>query len=235
LANRTQLECDYHAVVTDTNDSFGYLSGRCRALGFDFCATGIRLPLPIAEPKTILENNYSPAWQAEYEGSNYVEIDPTIAHALSQVGPAYWSDTYDSAPDFWESAFKHDLRNGISIATRHSSGALGMLSVARGDNEISLTERRFLAPELLRLTEMFGVTKFAKTVERLLPEATALLTPREKEVLRWTADGKTSEDIGKILSVSVNTINFHVKQSLGKLNALNKTQAVVKALLLGLI
>jgi DNA-binding CsgD family transcriptional regulator len=82
---------------------------------------------------------------------------------------------------------------------------------------------------------MFVVSKFAETVENLLPEAKVGLTAREKEILRWTADGKTSDDISKILSLSVNTVNFHIKQTQAKLNAVNKTQAVVKALMLHLI
>ncbi|AWG45906.1 hypothetical protein AM586_28055 [Massilia sp. WG5] len=82
---------------------------------------------------------------------------------------------------------------------------------------------------------MFAVTKFAQTVERLLPESIVVLTAREKEVLKWTADGKTSEEAAGILNISVNTVNFHIKQTLTKLNAVNKTQAVVKALILKLL
>ena len=61
------------------------------------------------------------------------------------------------------------------------------------------------------------------------------LTPREREVLRWTAAGKTSCEIGIILGISARTVNFHVTSILSKLNAVNKTQAVVKAVLLDLL
>ncbi len=34
---------------------------------------------------------------------------------------------------------------------------------------------------------------------------------REKEILKWTAEGKTSAEIAMILSISENTVNFHQK------------------------
>ncbi|MCX4161037.1 MULTISPECIES: helix-turn-helix transcriptional regulator [Paraburkholderia] len=61
------------------------------------------------------------------------------------------------------------------------------------------------------------------------------LSLREREVLRWSAQGKTSYEIGIILGLTERTINFHIAKSIMKLDASNKTHAVVKAVLLGLI
>jgi LuxR family quorum-sensing system transcriptional regulator SolR len=72
-------------------------------------------------------------------------------------------------------------------------------------------------------------------VPKLTPEANIVLTPREVEVLRWTGEGKTAGEIGRILNISERTVNFHVNNVLLKLNATNKVQAVVKAIALGLI
>ena len=69
----------------------------------------------------------------------------------------------------------------------------------------------------------------------MLPETQAQLTAREIEVLRWTAEGKTSNEIAQILSISERTANFHINNILVKLGALNKTQAAVKAAVLGLL
>jgi LuxR family transcriptional regulator len=66
-------------------------------------------------------------------------------------------------------------------------------------------------------------------------EATVTLSAREAEVLRWMADGKTSSEAARILALSERTVNFHVSSALAKLGAANKTAAVVKAALLGLI
>jgi LuxR family transcriptional regulator len=61
------------------------------------------------------------------------------------------------------------------------------------------------------------------------------LTPREIEVLKWSADGKTAAEIGDILSISIPTVNFHIKNAVQKMKAANKTAAVVQALMAGLL
>lgn len=55
------------------------------------------------------------------------------------------------------------------------------------------------------------------------------LTNREIECLHWMAAGKTSGEIGIILSISESTVNFHLKNTLIKLNSNNRVQAVAKA------
>ncbi|MTJ79618.1 MAG: hypothetical protein F8N37_01155 [Telmatospirillum sp.] len=61
------------------------------------------------------------------------------------------------------------------------------------------------------------------------------LTEREIEVLRWTASGKTSGEISDILSISVNTVNFHLKNTITKLRTANKTAAVFEAARAGIL
>ena len=58
---------------------------------------------------------------------------------------------------------------------------------------------------------------------------------REKEILRWTAEGKTSAEIAMILSISENTVNFHQKNMQKKINAPNTPQVACYAAATGLI
>jgi len=64
---------------------------------------------------------------------------------------------------------------------------------------------------------------------------TPVLSNREKEVLKWLKEGKRSWDISRILHISRNTVNFHIKNLLEKLNVVNRTQAVSEALRRGII
>ncbi len=59
------------------------------------------------------------------------------------------------------------------------------------------------------------------------------LSRRELEVLRWTADGKTADEIGEILGVTPRTVNFHIAQMMSVLGVPNKTAIVSKAMLMG--
>ena len=61
------------------------------------------------------------------------------------------------------------------------------------------------------------------------------LTPRELELLRLVAKGMPNKTIALALSVSENTVKYHLKSILQKLNAGNRTEAVTEAIRRGLL
>ncbi|PWV97538.1 DNA-binding CsgD family transcriptional regulator [Hoeflea marina] len=61
------------------------------------------------------------------------------------------------------------------------------------------------------------------------------LTGRELEVLHWAANGKTSVEIAAILSLSDHTVNTYMNTAMRKLDCVNRTQLVAKAMRLRLI
>lgn len=61
------------------------------------------------------------------------------------------------------------------------------------------------------------------------------LTPRELEVLDLMAEGLPNKAIARRLSISDQTVKFHVSAVCGKLGASNRTDAVRRALRRGLI
>jgi transcriptional regulator EpsA len=62
-----------------------------------------------------------------------------------------------------------------------------------------------------------------------------LVTSRELEVLGWMYRGKSNIEIGMILGISPLTVKNHVQKILRKLDVLNRTQAVGKALALRIL
>jgi DNA-binding CsgD family transcriptional regulator len=68
------------------------------------------------------------------------------------------------------------------------------------------------------------------------PEAlTPPLSPRELECLRWTSEGKTAWEVGRIIGISEQTAVRHLNNATHKLGCVNKHQAMAKALRRGLI
>lgn len=61
------------------------------------------------------------------------------------------------------------------------------------------------------------------------------LTPREFDVLELVAEGETNGEIAERLAVSENTVKFHMKNILQKLQASNRAEVVAYALRSGLI
>jgi DNA-binding NarL/FixJ family response regulator len=61
------------------------------------------------------------------------------------------------------------------------------------------------------------------------------LTARERQVLLLLADGLSHDEIGGKLSISAETVRTHVRKACERLGASTRTQAVAKALRLGLL
>ncbi|MEM6927509.1 MAG: response regulator transcription factor [Myxococcota bacterium] len=61
------------------------------------------------------------------------------------------------------------------------------------------------------------------------------LTPRETEVLEHLAEGRSNREIALALDISPHTAKFHVDRILLKLDASGRTDAVVRAVRLGLL
>ncbi len=66
-------------------------------------------------------------------------------------------------------------------------------------------------------------------------EAIEALTGRELEVLSLLAEGRSNREIGTALDISPHTAKFHVDRILAKLTASSRTDAVVRAVRLGLL
>lgn len=54
------------------------------------------------------------------------------------------------------------------------------------------------------------------------------LSPREREVLHWVAEGKTNPEIGTILEISPRTVQTHLEHAYAKLGVVSRAQAVAE-------
>ncbi|WP_297454264.1 response regulator transcription factor [Ferrovum sp.] len=61
------------------------------------------------------------------------------------------------------------------------------------------------------------------------------LAEREREVLTWSARGKTSSEIALILGLSKRTVDFHIDNARTKLGVATRIEAAIRAASLGLI
>jgi two-component system response regulator DegU len=97
------------------------------------------------------------------------------------------------------------------------------------------TLNRKLATGLLKrlATTAQGATAPHPVAERTRPAQP--LTARELQVLRQVALGRTNREIAKEFVISVGTVKNHVEHIIAKLEASDRTQAVVRALELRLI
>ena len=57
-----------------------------------------------------------------------------------------------------------------------------------------------------------------------------VLTDRQRDVMAWLAEGKTSWEISAILGITERAVNAHVNNAARKLDAVNRVHAVAKAI-----
>lgn len=227
---------DILSSATDRQTLFDRLALVVRELGFDHCSYGIRSPLPISDPKIMVFNNYCQYWRERYNQMNYFVVDPTVKHGMSSLLPLVWSDgVFAQARNFWEDARGQGLCHGWAQPCRDPAGTTGMVSVARSHEPLTELELQDKVPRLAWITQVLHVKMTELVIDKLLPDREVRLSDREREVMRWTAEGKSAGEIAEILRLSERTVNFHIGNVVHKLNAANKTAAAVRASMLGLL
>lgn len=220
----------------DKDTAFTQILEAAKSLGFEYCAYGLRLPFPIAKPKFFLVNTYPAAWCRQYEEAGYLAIDPTVLHGRRTQTPLVWSDAlFVNTPELWDGARSFGLAVGWAQSSFDVDGAVGMLTLARSNepmaaNELQANEAKM--SYLANASHHILSRAFSSETDRIF---LAPLTVRETEILKWLADGKTSREVSGVLHISFDTVNFHVKNAITKLGATNKTAAVARAILRGLL
>lgn len=123
--------------------------------------------------------------------------------------------------------------HGRYVVEALRAGAAGYLLKGASKQEVIATIRAVLAGGVHVQPELAGALlgQFARG------EAPAAhgLSPRELEVVRRMAQGRTNTMIGRELHLTLNTIKTHVSHILRKLDAADRAQAVARAAALGLL
>jgi two-component system, NarL family, response regulator len=107
------------------------------------------------------------------------------------------------------------------------AGAKGYMVKGTAPQEIRDAVRRVARGESLLPAEI--ASKLAESMAH--PE----LSERERQVLRYMANGRSNKEIGQVLYISENTVKAHVKSILAKLDAMGRTEAIAIAAERGLI
>ncbi len=182
-------------------------------------------------------STFPPQWVNYWIEQRYQEIDIWCIEAIASGRPTIWSDVDAKAEvtplqrQVRAESISIGLGDGLIIPIRdHGSDALIILAM-ENDGPATVDGLRGSAPALNSMAVAFHYC-----CSQLLGNGAATksgesaLSPRETEVLRWIAAGKTDWEIAQILSISPQGVKFHVNGARRKLLASNRTQAVAKAI-----
>ncbi|WP_085044053.1 LuxR family transcriptional regulator [Ensifer aridi] len=181
--------------------------------------------------------NYPDDWQERCLEMGYERIAPVIKESRMGAGPIRWSEVYSDASTteyerrMFDEAATFGLRSGITVPLRGPKGSCAVVSFARH------CEREFKNRTIayLQLAATHFHVRVAKIANSNVVQEIPALSFREKECVLWVARGKSSWDIGVIMKISENTVNFHVKNVMRKLGTSSRTVAAIKAISLGII
>jgi LuxR family quorum-sensing system transcriptional regulator SolR len=231
-----QNSYDISRTAKNEDELFKNISSLAERLGFEYCCYGIRMPLPLPAPTVRTFDTYPSGWMTHYRLSGFLDIDPTVRAGMHSSDLIVWPhSTGNEAPRLWSDAYDFGIKVGVAHSSWAAHGAFGLLTMSRHADALTSAELEQLKLPIRWLSNLCHTRMGQFLQGRLAPEISVALTAREREVLLWTGEGKTSYEIGKILNISERTVNFHVNNVLLKLAATNKVQAVVKAFAIGLI
>jgi LuxR family transcriptional regulator, quorum-sensing system regulator SolR len=237
-----KLLCDAYeamAQATTADQLRTEMDRFARAMGFEHFAYVLSISAPSLRPQQYVLNGYPAQWLERYLTRGYFKEDPIVRHALESTLPAIWTEEafHDGkSTEFWDEACSFGLKAGLSFAVHEQPAVTGIFSLAR-DKALDLPAKELAA--LVGRAQVFA-SLLHHAVSRidlpqLLPQQTVTLTAREKECLKWAAEGKTAWEIGQILRISERTAVFHLNNMVRKLGASNRTQSIVRAVALKLL
>lgn len=232
-ATRTQcLRSLFELLVSCASDE-GFSEVSYGALNF---AEPLRLP---EYPPPAVAVKWPPEWCERYFKRKYHKIDPVVRRTPTLSRPFLWdqlAEQYQLQPDerrVLDEAREAGLKHGMSVPL---FGPLGRVSVVSFASRFDDADPQHSKGHLNALAWHFhtACVEITRPAEDNCNMRVAL-SQRELDCLRWVAEGKSSWEIGRILQISENTVNFHLKNAMRKLGATSRIQAAIVAIRLNLI
>lgn len=233
--NTQEIEqLDKMRVLRCEHSLFGMAGDFARKLGFDCCTFVLRMPLPLTRRNvTVFSDCPAVSEGTVCRHSKREAVPLNIMGAVETRALA--EDCFNALGHSCDGSCFCGMNIGWAHTSRNANGVVGTLMLGRDGTPLSKNELKDLEFSLLRLAQITHTQMSQILTATMMPEVQVKLTNREIEVLRWTADGKTSAETSEILSITERTVNFHIANAMAKLNSSSKTAAVVRAVALGLL
>ncbi|MFZ0945966.1 MAG: LuxR C-terminal-related transcriptional regulator [Syntrophobacteraceae bacterium] len=238
-AAATLLEIIHASLSCDCEEDLVSLFRKIQILiPFDFAFTGLT---KLDNDGRICSHNiinisYPDEWLKIYEEREFQKVDVIVKENFTAFRPQYWSETYkkNTPPKYFISlAEDFGLKEGYThgLMTPGHSRRASLLSFSGNFDKY---DEGVVAILKLLVPHLHQALCHIHSPE--LPQDKGdLISSREKEVLGWLKQGKSSWEISVILNISERTVNFHIYNIMQKLEAVNRPHAVAVAASLGLI
>lgn len=181
------------------------------------------------------------SWFSTYDESytklymrDYSPLKDRAFHlCFSRLLPLDWDEVRDSdetVRTIHELAERFGIgRHGISIPIREPGVGDAMFSINFDCEERHWRDVRMELAGEAHLFAHYFHQRMKRVVSAAPASASFDLSPREREVLQWAAEGKTARETARLLKVSESAVNLYAARAMSKLRARTKTHAVAIA------
>jgi len=211
------------------------------ALIYDYTPVPYDLKGDVMIPSLLKLRNISEDMHEYWCDRGYFRFDPVQQVALRTSTPFFWD--YDRRAGTLINRFMSAESEPVAryLSERDmSTGVTVPVHMPRGDyatvTGIRFGQNRAFEKHALRYIADFGLLAhvFHEAAYSLFDNAALTvgkmrLTERERECLRYSAEGLSAKEISRIIERSVPTVVMHLNAAGKKLGAKNRTQAVVRA------
>ncbi|MPQ86574.1 LuxR family transcriptional regulator [Pseudomonas sp. MAFF 730085] len=211
------------------------------ALVYDYTPVPIDQDGSLITPSVLELRNTPPDWHALWCSEGFYQIDPVQHLALSTVSPFVWSydaNAQTALQDIIDpchapvSSYLHErhLTCGVSVPIHLPRGGFASLTGLRtGKASTVLKDARHTLVDFSLITHALQEALYPLFSKELRTYPHIRLTKRERECLKWAAEGLTAAEIATQLSRSLAVVTLHLASAMHKLGAKNRVQAVVRA------
>lgn len=186
-----------------------------------------------AEMKLIF-GNWEPGFAKAYEKLGLFRFSPVIRALKAGPTPLPWdiemlhgADAPDEPNPVARLLGAHGFHGGLYVPVHGMTAFHGALALAGERTEISDAETGELQLAAFAILSVLAACRFAAN------RKSNPLSVRERDCLKLAMLGKTSSEIGTILSLSEYTVSQYLSAATRKVNASNRTHAVAIAAQMG--
>jgi DNA-binding CsgD family transcriptional regulator len=198
------------------------------------CRTFMVLNIPSITSRELSENTVVTNWPAElmsqFDKSGMMQTSSGLAHMRKYTTPFVFDLAATASSEEVTQIFSgFGIQRGACFPVHDRLGNRG--AVCFGGTGKAFDQQQMMELHYLSV----HVYEQLAQIRSFDVKTTDVLTEREVDCLNWTAAGKTSAEIAEILGLSEHTVNHYLNRTARKLDTVNRTQAVAKALRSGII
>lgn len=161
------------------------------------------------------------------DSETYLRRCPVTRHALDADEPFFWTKTITERGEKYRvvRSPRGAGIHGLQVPIFGRTGLEGAMSF--GGERIDASAQTRLVLTLLGTAAFRSARRVMEAREQ---DVAGNLSPREREVLRWTAAGRRQADIAETLGLSERTVENHLRRARLRLGATTTAQAVRTAI-----